>query len=119
MSATKPPKDVVLPYAPTDDGKGVRVLRAREDSVEAGEVRPAADGQPLHGELVRLKPREDAPALCDVEVLHDARPKKDDAIEAAPQKRSRPAQVATNQYREHWTQIFGESSKPSTTSKPN
>ena len=111
MSETKPPKDVVLPYAPTDDGKGVRVLRAREDGVEAGEVRPAADGQPLHGELVRLKPREDAPALCDVEVLHDARPNKqstDVTVEAAPPKRSRPAQVATNQYREHWIEIFGK-----------
>ncbi len=112
MPDPKAPKDVVLPFAPTDDGKGVRVLRAREDRVEAGEVRPVADGQPLHGELVRLTPREDSPALCDVEVLHDSR-------EQPKEGHARPAQVATDTYREHWTQIFGDKSAPSSTSKPN
>lgn len=125
MSEPKAPKDVVLPFAPTEDGKGVRVLRAREDRVEAGEVRPAADGQPLHGELVRLTPREDSPALCDVEVLHDPKASTTAATDGArsspalPPKRTRPAQVATDTYREHWTQIFGEPSPPSSRSKPN
>ncbi len=107
VSEPKAPKDVVLPFAPTEDGKGVRVLRAREDRVEAGEVRPIVDGQPLHGELVRLTPREDAPALCDVTVLHDA---KGD--------RSRPSQVATNSYRQRWTEIFGDKSEPASISPP-
>ena len=124
MSEPKAPKDVVLPFAPTEDGKGVRVLRAREDRVEAGELRPVADGQPLHGELVRLTPREDSPALCDVEVLHDPKaPARavDGPREAAqlPGKRTRPAQVATDTYRDHWTQIFGERSPPSSSSKAN
>ena len=38
--------DVALLYAPTDDGKGARVLRARDGAFEAGEVRPVVDGQP-------------------------------------------------------------------------
>jgi hypothetical protein len=115
MTEPKAPKpDVVLPFAPTDDGKGVRVLRARDDRVEAGEVRPVTEGQALHGELVRLSPREDTPALCDVEVLHDPRGAK------AEERRSRPAQVATDAYREHWTHIFGESeSAPPDPSKLN
>jgi len=129
MSEPKAPKDVVLPFAPTDDGKGVRVLRAREDRVEAGEMRPVADGQPLHGELVRLTPRTDSPALCDVEVLHDPKAQsKNDAPQGSadaptparsPAKRTRPAQVATDTYREHWAQIFGSGSPPSSSSKPN
>lgn len=127
MTEPKAPKDVVLPIAPTDDGKGLRVLRAREDRVEAGEVRPVADGQPLHGELVRLTPREDTPALCDVEVLHDPKAQASGArsVEAPqqpaqlPPKRTRPAQVATNTYREHWTQIFGDRATPGSSSKPN
>jgi hypothetical protein len=110
MSEPKPPQDVVLPIAPTDDGKGVRVLRAREDRVEAGEVRPLAEGQPIHGEVVRLKPRQDSTAalpLCDVEVLH-APEKSGTSSSSAPSGRGRPAQVATDTYREHWTEIFGQ-----------
>src|SRR5262245_46487697 len=63
--------DVALLYAPTDDGHGARVIRARDGALEAGEVRPVRDGQPInHGELVRLSPRSDAPCVCDVETLH-------------------------------------------------
>ena len=129
MTEPKAPKDVVLPFAPTDDGKGVRVLRAREDRVEAGEMRPVADGQPLHGELVRLTPREDSPALCDVEVLHDPKAKAGEAstqrerepaqLPGGGTRRTRPAQVATDTYREHYTQIFGDRSTQSPSSKPN
>ena len=109
MSAPKSPaKDVVLPLAPTDDGKGVHVLRAREDRVEAGEIRPVAEGQSVRGELVRLTPRADAPALCDVEVLHDPRAHAREAEGTAGVPRlTRPAQVATDTYRAHWTRIFG------------
>jgi hypothetical protein len=106
-------RDVALLYAPTDDGKGARVLRAREGSVETGEVRPVRDGQPLHqGELVRLSPRAEAPSLYDVEVLHEgaAEPKEPSAASAEP-SRGRPAQVASDDYRENWDRIFAGRAK--------
>ena len=103
-------RDVALLYAPTDDGKGARILRARDGNLEAGEVRPAKDGQPLQGaELVRLEPRSDAPCVCDVHVLHEAR--KHDAPAPSPppalESAGRPAQVATEDYRLNWDRVFG------------
>jgi hypothetical protein len=91
--------DVVLPHAPTDDGEGARVLRARPGRIDAGEVRPAREGKPLlpGAELVRLERRTDAPALYDVKVEH--------TISAAPKKG--PAQVATAAYRANWDRTFG------------
>jgi hypothetical protein len=106
-------RDVALLYAPTDDGKGARVLRAREGEVETGEVRPVRDGQPLQqGELVRLSPRAEAPYLYDVEVLHDAAPEpKAQTDSAAPSSRGRPAQVASDDYRMNWDRIFARRSR--------
>jgi hypothetical protein len=106
-------RDVALLYAPTDDGKGARVLRAREGGVETGEVRPVRDGQPLQqGELVRLSPRAEAPCLYDVEVLHDAAAEsKAPADTAAEPARGRPAQVASDDYRMNWDRIFARRSK--------
>ncbi len=97
--------DVALLYAPTDDGKGARVLRAREGAIETGEVRPVRDGQPLQqGELVRLSPRDGASCLYDVEVLHDA---KTEPASSEETSRGRPAQVASDDYRMNWDRIFG------------
>jgi len=109
MSEDAPNKfDVVLLHSPTEDGAGVRVVRARPGQLEAGEVRPAKDGQPLNGaELVTLKPREDAPQLCDVEVLHAREPRAEKRADAAP-ARSGPAQVATRAYRKQWDRVFGK-----------
>jgi hypothetical protein len=103
MSDTVPPKeqDVALLYAPTEDRQGARILRARRGTLEAGEVRPAREGQPILGrEVVTLKPRPGTPELCDVEVLKAAEP-------AAP-NRPGPAQVATDEYRENWDRIFAK-----------
>jgi hypothetical protein len=102
MSDDAPPKpsDVVLLTGPTEDGEGIRVLRARDDRVETGEVRPLKEGKPLGaGELVKLAPREKSPRVCDVEVL---------AKVPAPEPSNKPAQVATRAYRESWERIFGE-----------
>jgi len=102
-------RDVALLYATTDDGKGARVLRSRDGTLETGEMRPAADGQPInHGELVRLSPRPDVPCLCDVEVLH-ARPTQAPSVDEAapPASRGGPAQVASDDYRLNWDRIFG------------
>jgi len=102
-------RDVALLYAPTDDGKGARILRARDGNIEAGEVRPAKEGQPLQGgELVKLEPRPDAPCVCDVQVLHEARRTDAPAPRAAAAASTgRPAQVATEDYRVNWDRVFG------------
>jgi len=97
-------KDVALLYAPTDDGEGARIVRARQGRLEAGEVRPAAEGQPLLGrELVKLHARPGTGRIYDVEVLW---PKLGPAAEAG-----RPAVVANEKYRANWDRIFGAETK--------
>jgi hypothetical protein len=104
--------DVALVYAPTADGAGARVLRTRNGAVEAGEVRPVKEGQPINsGEVVRLSPRQEAPFLFDVEVLHQRPTETPQPAEAAPPALGRPAQVATDEYRMNWDRIFGGPSR--------
>ena len=120
-SKKRPSLDVALLYAPTDDGKGARVLRARDGLLETGEVRPVKDGQPINrGEMVKLTPRAGAPCVCDVEVLHEQTPalataqvsaSEDVAKAALGEGGGRPAQVATEDYRENWDRIFGRRMK--------
>ena len=100
-----PPEDVVLLSGPTADGAGIRVLRAREGRIEAGEVRPLEEGKPLAGEVVTLRAREGAPRVCDVEV-HYA-PKASDRARESKRSASGPHQVASDAYREQWQKIFG------------
>ncbi len=106
-------RDVAILYAPTEDGKGARVVRARNGSFETGEVRPIQDGQPINqGELVRLSPRPEAPCVCDVEVLHEKPPEAQASDEATPDRSlGRPALVASDDYRLNWARIFGPSRK--------
>ena len=102
-------RDVALLYAPTDDGKGARILRSRDGNLEAGEVRPMKDGQSLQGgELVRLEPRTDAPCVCDVHVLHEG-PRS--AAATSPSAPTGPAQVATDDYRLNWDRVFGSAER--------
>ena len=103
-------RDVALLYAPTDDGKGARILRSRDGNIEAGEVRPVKDGQSLQGaELVKLEPRPDAPCVCDVHVLHEAQRHESSAPRPpAMEPPGRPAQVATEDYRLNWDRVFGD-----------
>ena len=89
--------DVVLVYGRSEDGRAYDVLRQRGSEVEAGTMRPLDEGKPIHGEIVRLKPREESPALFDVEVQHDARPST-----------GRPAKVATDEYRKGWESIWAD-----------
>src|SRR3954463_13568016 len=99
-------QDVVLLHGPTEDGEGIRVLRARhtEDApgegnaapacvLEVGEVRPLKEGKPIAGEVVRLTPRAGAPRVCDIEVMAK--------VDAAARGKG-PAQVATHAYRASW-----------------
>jgi hypothetical protein len=96
----KPPRDVMLLHSPTDDGAGARVVRLKDDTLSVGEVRPVVEGQPINErELVRLKPREGAPQLCDVETLYEPAP--------TPARAGGPPKVATRKFREGWEAVFG------------
>jgi hypothetical protein len=101
--------DVVMLHGPTEDGAGSRVLRARPGRIEAGEVRPMAEGRPLvpGGEVVRLEKRPDATGAFDVHVDYKV-PGPSDAAAPAPHSPSMtgPAQVATRAYRDAWDRIF-------------
>src|SRR5258708_26236240 len=103
-SSKRAGRDVALLYAPPDDGKGAGVVRARDGTLETGEVRPAKEGQPINrGELVRLLPREGTPAICDVEVLHaSADVSAEPPVSREALARGRPAQVANDDYRTNW-----------------
>jgi hypothetical protein len=87
--------DVVLVYGKSDDGKGYDVLRRRGEELQAGKLRPLDDGKPIYGQVVRLTPRHESPALFDVDVQHDGRGST-----------GRPAKVASDQYREGWDSIW-------------
>lgn len=106
--------DVVLIHGVTEDGQGLRVLRCRNDAIEAGAVHRLREGRPVHGELVRLKPRPDMPLLCDVEVELAARDQSSsaDSQQRAPTRsHGGPAQVATDVYRANWDAIWNRSDK--------
>lgn len=96
-STGRPEGDVVLVYGRSEDGNGYDVLRQRGEALEAGRMRPLDQGKPIHGEVVRLTPREESPMLFDVEVQHEAR--------VSP---GRPAKVATAQYRQGWDSIWAK-----------
>lgn len=94
---SKPSDDIALLTGPTEDKKGMRIVRFREDNVSLGEVRPVEEGKPLYGEVVALRPRDGAPPFVrDVEVV----------MAPPPRDRSGPAQVATAAYRSGWDATF-------------
>ncbi len=105
MAGGDKPRDVVLLAGPTEDRKGIQVLRAREDRLEAGEVRPIEEGKPIHGEIATLTPRAQAPWICDVDVKYA--PEKRAPEKRAPAARTGPAQVATDAYRVEYDRVFG------------
>jgi hypothetical protein len=84
-------------------------------------------GRPLLGnQLVRLRPYEQAPWLCEAQVVFSpgaegeagaARDAGADLLEVSGELDG-PAQVATPRYRAHWETIFG-SKAAKTTSTPN
>ena len=99
-AAKKESSDVVVLGPPTSDGEGVRVLRAREQRIETGELRALKDGKPISGEIVALEPRQDNPRVCDVKASYSATDRGGDAKKG-------PAQVATQTYRDNWDEVFG------------
>lgn len=86
-------------HSQTEDQQGLRVLRAHEGSVEAGEIRPLREGADLQGvEIVKLKEREGSPVLWDVDVQYDGRKQG--------KSHPGPARVPTRSYRKNYDGIF-------------
>jgi len=99
--------DVALVHHVTPEGE-VHVIRRRGDQLEAGALQPLREGAPIRGEVVSLRPRENFPLLCDVQV-HYTPPSVAKAPEKpapAPAQRKGPAQVATDVYRSNWDSIW-------------
>jgi len=92
--------DVALVCGATPDGETLGVLRKRGEKVEAALLRKAVEGQPLQGDLVRLKPREE-PMLFDVETLYEA-----PALPREAEPKAGPSQVANDSYRKGWDRLF-------------
>jgi len=111
VKAASKGEDVALVCGVSDDGQGVEVIRKRGDRLEAGTVRRLEAGKPIHGEVVRLRPRPQAPFLCDVEV--EFTPPEARGEHEAQAAKSGPAQVATESYRKNWDAIYGRGRKPS------
>jgi hypothetical protein len=107
-SADGPSSDVALIHGVTPDGQGLQILRARENRLELGAIRPLREGAPITGEVVTLRPRPNFPALCDVEVQFKppAQPLNDRQEPLALALHSGPAQVATDDYRRNWDAIW-------------
>jgi hypothetical protein len=116
--ATDPEKagehfDIALLGGTTEDG-GQRVVRLRPEGASLGELRPLQEGRPIHGEVLQLKPRQDAPWVCDVDVTVPApAPREASSPPALPApSRHGPAQVATPTYRDNWDRIFTSKKSP-------
>lgn len=104
-----PPKeDVVFVHGPAEGGEGYRVIRKRDDAIELGEIRAVQEGRPLHGDLVKLKPRKEHERLFDVETLVS----REEVSAPKQMGHAGPAQVATDAYRENWEAIFGTREDP-------
>jgi hypothetical protein len=112
VSEDKKKTDVLFVGPRTEDGEGHKVLRKRDESLEVGELRDVKEGKPIHGELVKLTPREGEDRTFDVDVLHA---KKDTG--ASDTARKGPAKVTTAAYRDNYDQIFA--SKKSKPALPN
>jgi hypothetical protein len=126
-------KDIAILSGPTEDGQGARVLRIRQGTVSAGEIRPVKEGEPItHNEVVRLHPIDADQRVCEIEVLHDpalplaageGRDGRDDMAETREQDgsrgevapkaatSSRRARVSTPTYRKNWSAIFEQKGK--------
>jgi hypothetical protein len=112
--------DVVLIHGPTEDQQGLRVLRAREQGLELGELRPIREGQPLAGEVVKLRPRPGMPRVCDVETqlsreeLDRAQAAAGDGVRSPsrPLGHAGPPRVSSEAYRANWDAIYRSANAP-------
>lgn len=116
--SSSPPKDVVFVQGPTEDGKALSIVRVAEDKVSIGELREMKEGQPIHGEVVKLSRRPEHERLYDVEVLaraaHAGAGRKEADTDAQSEEakglitpRKGPSKVASDAYRSGWDLVFG------------
>jgi hypothetical protein len=105
-------QDVALVSGRSRDGEGLTILRSRKGRLEAGVVKPLAAGKAIHGEVVRLTPREACPALCDVETVLESQARYEDNAGASSWAgRNGPPQVASEAYRNNWDAIYQRGKK--------
>ena len=107
--ASKKPTDVVFVHGATPSG--VQITRLREDRVEAGELRPLKEGQPIAGEIVKLSQRSESDRLFDVEVLAKVASKAPRPADEAVRDHKGPSRVSNERFRANWDIVFGASSK--------
>ncbi len=100
----RPKKDVLFLHSLSEDGKGIRVVRARESSLELAEIRPVSESEPIKGELVRLKQRREHARLFDVETVLPQEPPRQSAHKGPPK-------VSTQSFREGWDTVFAGARK--------
>ena len=102
-------------HGPTPDGCGVNVLRAREERLEVGTMRPLKEGRPIHGEVVKLTPRPEFPLLFEAHTEFSAEPGGAEPASKkaaeAPRAAVGPAQVASESYRRNWDAIWKRPAK--------
>lgn len=96
-------EDIALVWGASDDGETLGVLRKRGDAVTPALMRRAREGQPLTGDLVRLRPREE-PLLFDVDVVYE--PSAYEPSAQATSAKDGPPRVATDAYRKGWDRLF-------------
>ena len=94
-----PLEDVALVCGKDEHGLHILRRRSEDGPIEAAVVQPLAEGRPITGEVISMKPRPDFPFLCDV--------KTELPPPAGPRAANGPAQVATNSYRSGWDAIWG------------
>jgi hypothetical protein len=111
--SSRKPKDLVLIHGRTKDGTGLGVIRAREERIEIGTMRPLEEGKPIHGEVVKLTPRPEMPLLFDAETqfsVPEGPTAKTDVLpqakENVPETGVGPPQVASEAYRKNWDTIW-------------
>lgn len=101
-----PSGDVVLIHGPSPDGKGLAVLRHRQNRLERGLVTPIEQGKPIHGEVVTLQPRREFPLICDVKVEYSPADAQSASTSHSRAITKGPGQIATDEYRTNWDRIF-------------
>ncbi len=98
-------KDVALIHGVSTDGRTLSIIRKRDETLQLAAAVPLEAGKPIHGEVVKLKPRPEFPLLCDVEVQVPA-PEAVAGAERSPRKG--PAQIASDSYRRNWDAIWSK-----------
>ncbi|MGC4113926.1 MAG: hypothetical protein QM765_04570 [Myxococcales bacterium] len=101
---SKKKRDVLFVHGKSAKGDRYKVIRAREDRIEMGEMSDLKDGEEIRGEVVKLKAREEHPQLFDVETVL---PRDEQTASAPAADHSGPPQVASEQYRKNFEAIFG------------